>query len=69
MQAVSTLTGALGIDPAICSGKLTLAADDDWTTFANSVMTNRHADGPQGALYYAHFFWGSIAARAAAVLA
>ena len=68
LRAVSTVTGALGIDPDICSGKLQLVADNDWEAFAKEVVTGRHEDEPQGPQYYARFFWGAIAARAASAL-
>lgn len=68
LNAVSTVNGAIGIDPAICNGKLLLCADGDWDAFAGLVVkaAGIHADMP--AAYFEHFYWGYSTQKAAAFI-
>jgi polysaccharide biosynthesis protein PslH len=68
MNAVSTTSGAAGIDPTICDGKLGIAPDRDWDAFAGHVAMSGHLSTPMGAAYYRHFYWGSAAAKAASFI-
>jgi polysaccharide biosynthesis protein PslH len=67
-NAVSTTTGAIGVDPAICQGKLLLAPDNDWLMFSKKVVeaVSIHADISSS--YYEHFYWGYSTKRAAAFI-
>lgn len=65
LNAVSTANGALGIDPALCNGKLLICPDNDWGAFAKSIRQSikMKADTPQA--FYDNFYWNNIAERAA----
>ena len=66
-SVVSTKSGAWGIPVEITGGKMKLCGDDDWENFAAQVVTfTREATIP-GA-FFDHFYWGNIAAKAAAWL-
>lgn len=67
LNAVSTVNGAIGVDPAICNGKLTLT-NDQLHGFAEAVVRAAAytADTPAG--YFQHFYWGDIAHTAARFL-
>ena len=65
MNAVSTQTGAIGVDAGICNGKLLLAPDTNWVEFVNKMkegMLVQHTIPPE---YYVHFYWKNIARKAA----
>lgn len=67
LSVVSTDTGAIGIPVNATGGKMKLVADNDWVAFAGEVTrTNTGLNTPQD--FYDHFYWGNIAAKAAAVL-
>jgi polysaccharide biosynthesis protein PslH len=65
LNAVSTLHGALGIDPTICNGKLFLSEDNDWYSFTELIprAAIMEADIPHS--YFDHFYWGYTTQRAA----
>jgi len=68
LNAVSTRTGAIGVDPAICNGKLLLVEDGDWDGFINKIVlaAGVRADTPPA--YFAHFYWGNSTRKAAAFI-
>jgi polysaccharide biosynthesis protein PslH len=68
LNAVSTETGAIGVDAGICGGKLVICTDGDWQAFANSVARaiEIHASTPDS--FYRVFYWENIARRAAAFI-
>lgn len=66
-NAVSTLSGAIGVDPALCNGKLRLTRD----TLEDFVPEVKRAARYQADLppaFFRHFYWGDIARQAAAVI-
>jgi polysaccharide biosynthesis protein PslH len=65
LSAVSARSGAIGIDPAWCNGKLLVCEDHAWENFAELVVKaiGIKADTPK--LYFEHFFWGTIAEKTA----
>ena len=63
-NAVSTNTGAIGVDPSICNGKLLLVNDNDWAAFSNNVVKATDYTGEIGDAFAAHFYWGYITSRA-----
>jgi hypothetical protein len=65
MNAVSTITGAVGINPEICNGKLLLAADNDWNGFADLIVRATHITADTPSAYFDHFYWGNSTRRAA----
>lgn len=57
LNAVSTENGAIGVDPALCNGKLMVSPNEDWKLFVNNIIAaaGRQADiGPE---YFDHFYW------------
>ncbi|MDP4131892.1 MAG: glycosyltransferase [Bacteroidota bacterium] len=64
LNAVSTESGSVGVDPLLCGGKLQVCKDEDWMAFADSIIqgTEKKRDVP--ARFYDHFYWGNITRRA-----
>lgn len=58
LSAVSVRNGAIGVDPALCGGKLLIAENADWTSFADLVVTaaSQKLDTPPE--WFTHFYWG-----------
>jgi hypothetical protein len=65
MDAVSTQNGAIGVDPSICNGKLTIVKDADWNAFADAVHCASLNTTHISYRYFQHFYWNDIAKRAA----
>ena len=65
MNAVSTAKGAIGVDPAICNNKLIVIDGKNWAAFADAVYRLSLNKNHITQLYFEHFYWGDIAARAA----
>ncbi|MBS1600120.1 MAG: glycosyltransferase [Bacteroidetes bacterium] len=65
MNAVSTINGAIGVNPDKCNGKLLICKGSDWESFAELVIdaVSIHADTPPA--YFEHFYWGYSTKRAA----
>lgn len=63
-NVVSTTNGAIGVDPALCNGKLFIVPDNDWNLFAEKtiIASNMIADISDG--YYSHFYWGNSTKKA-----
>jgi hypothetical protein len=57
-NAVSTISGATGVDPAICNGKLLLSEDDDWQKFVDQIIIASKISNDMKEEFYAHFYWG-----------
>ena len=64
-NAVSTRNGAIGVDPAICNGKLLVVADNDQKLFAEGIFQVSRIQADTGAEFFQHFFEENIARRAA----
>ena len=65
LNAVSTQWGALGIDPAICNGKLLLAKNLDWAGFVKLVTKAALIRREIPPAYFQHFYWGYSTRKAA----
>jgi len=65
LNAVSTINGAIGINPDYCNGKLLVSPDNDWQSFAELIIqaTGIHADISNA--YFEHFYWGYTTKKAA----
>jgi polysaccharide biosynthesis protein PslH len=68
LNAVSTDSGAVGINPELCNGKLLVTADNDWPAFANAIelAVSVKADIPDR--YFQHFYWGHAIRKALAAI-
>jgi len=67
-NAVSTVNGAIGVDPGICNGKLLLVPDNDWMSFSRKVMEAISISAEIKSAYYEHFYWGYSTGKAAAFI-
>ncbi len=67
VTSVTTTSGAFGIPSKVTGNKLTIIADNDWGAFSAAIIScNLQSETP--AAFYKHFYWGSIARQAAAVI-
>jgi polysaccharide biosynthesis protein PslH len=65
-NAVSTSNGSIGVDVAICNGKLYIA--DTWGNFAAYILEAATNQNLILNNYFEYFFWGNIAKKAETVL-
>ncbi|MEP6615681.1 MAG: glycosyltransferase family 4 protein [Ginsengibacter sp.] len=65
LPAVSTVNGAIGVDPSLCNGKLLLSGNSEWQDFTenmkNAILIKEEIPGK----YFDHFSWTNISAKAA----
>ena len=64
-NAVSTVNGAIGVDPALCNGKLIIVEDNIWESFANEIIAASTINADISPEYYRHFYWGYSTKKAA----
>ena len=57
---VSTVTGATGINQAVCGSKLILIKDNDWKGFAKAILDNIQVTSVTPQLYYDYYYWGNV---------
>ncbi len=63
LSAVSTISGAIGIDAAMTGNKLLQVKDGDWTAFAQATaLMDSSKNIP--ATFYENFYWKNIVAKA-----
>ncbi|HEY2648320.1 MAG TPA: glycosyltransferase family 4 protein, partial [Puia sp.] len=65
LNTVSTDNGAIGLDPALCNGKLIVCPDSDWNSFAEAVARAISMKAQMPPDFYIQFYWGNITKRAA----
>lgn len=65
LNAVSTVNGAIGVDPSRCNGKLLISDVDDWKSFAENMQRAVNIDAEIPSVYFDHFNWQHIAMKAA----
>ena len=65
LNVVSTENGAIGVDPGLCNGKLIICPDDDWNSFAESIIRSVDITTTTPTDFYDHFYWANITKRAA----
>jgi glycosyltransferase involved in cell wall biosynthesis len=58
LNAVSTENGAIGVNPALCNGKLLVSGNDDWDQFASNIVTATKIKADIPPEYFRHFYWG-----------
>lgn len=68
LNAVSTENGAIGVDPALCGGKLLITEDGNWGAFADAIVQIAALRTPVPPAYFDHFYWGNITKKAAAAI-
>jgi polysaccharide biosynthesis protein PslH len=59
-SAISSETGANGVDKDATGNKLVIIPDDSWKQFAQAIIDNKNYDSPTPAVYYQHYYWGNI---------
>lgn len=64
MNVVSTCNGAIGVDPALCNGKL-IITDNQLTGFGEAIQKAAQVRATIPVTYFHHFYWNNIAAKAA----
>ena len=67
-NAVSTMSGAWGINPGLTNGKLSIVPDSDWAAFAKAAVqiAANSTDTPQA--FFEHFYWGNIISKVVGIL-
>jgi glycosyltransferase involved in cell wall biosynthesis len=65
LNVVSTQSGAIGIDPLLCPGKLAVCPDRDWEAFAYAVVEMAAIRTNISPAFYDQFYWANITRRAA----
>lgn len=60
-SVVSSATGAVGIDKAVCGNKLFVVNDNDWRSFGAEVIRNAEQAGiPTPGIFYEKYSWDNI---------
>ena len=67
LSSVTTRNGAVGIDAAITKDKMIIVEDEDWENFAAQIIQSKN-ESEISSEFFQQFYWGNIAAKAAAVL-
>lgn len=67
LSVISTKSGAIGFDEEIAGEKLNIVEDNDWITFASSIVTMNTKIQTSPA-FFENFYWDNIAKKAEAVL-
>jgi glycosyltransferase involved in cell wall biosynthesis len=67
-NSVSSVNGAIGVDPAKCNGKLIVTRDNDWESFTDAIVRVSEIDKDISPEYYQHFYWGYSTKKAAAFI-
>ena len=68
LNAVSTFNGSTGVNENICNGKLFLCENEHWQSFADKMEVATKTSESIPALFFEHFYWENIAAKAAAII-
>ncbi len=63
--AVSTVNGAIGVDPACTEGRLHIVPDRDWDAFTAAIIeAAKNRPNNRNMAFYKTFYWGNIAEQA-----
>lgn len=68
LNCVSTINGAIGVDPALCNGKLLLSEVGSWADFAKKMEESALIRSSIGQPFFDHFYWDNIAKKAACLI-
>ena len=69
MNAVSSTSGAFGVDAELTNGKLTVVADRDWQAFAKAVQQSAGRKEIIPPAFFESFYWENCVKRAVAFMA
>lgn len=64
LTSVSTATGATGIDPTLCNGKLLLSPDNDWPSFVSHIIAATRINATIPPKYFEYFYWDNSMKKA-----
>lgn len=67
LSVISTQSGAIGIPPEITGDKMYIVENEDWDRFSDLIKTIDPGERIP-TVYFDHFFWGKIVAKAAAAI-
>ncbi len=67
LSVISTRSGAIGIPASLTGKNMTIIEDNDWEGFAEMIL-RADTSAAIPAEFFGHFYWGNIAAKAAALL-
>ena len=67
LQVISTFSGAFGVNPEICDGRLILIKNNDWESFATALISTQKKPANLH-LFFNHFFWDNIAKNSVAMI-
>ena len=59
LTSVSTDNGAIGVDPAICNGKLIVSQDGDWEAFCNNILAAARLKADISPAFFRQFNWNA----------
>jgi polysaccharide biosynthesis protein PslH len=65
LNSVSTATGAIGVDPGLCNGKLIISQDHNWSMYTDAIIRAIGLKASMPDDFYQHFYWANITRRAA----
>ena len=68
LNVVSTKSGAIGVPLSLTGDKLITVTDADWHGFAKAILESDTANAIPAA-FFAHFYWGNIAAKVKTIIA
>jgi hypothetical protein len=67
LNVITTANGAIGVPLNYTGNKMSIVKENDWDLFAEEII-NCSAGSNIPDIFFTHFFWGDIAARAAAAI-
>ena len=68
LNVVSTPNGSIGVDPAVCDGKLLIAKEDNWNEFAEQMVAAARNMDNTPSDFFDFFYWDNIARKAAGLI-
>jgi glycosyltransferase involved in cell wall biosynthesis len=68
VNAVSTVNGAIGVNPEWCNGKLFVSGNSDWPTFVQNIIRASVYKADLGPVYFQQFYWGYSIKKALAFI-
>ena len=68
LNVVSSLNGAIGVEPEICNGKLLICENNAWDDFANKMQQACLYEANTPVQFFEHFYWGNITEKAADII-
>lgn len=64
LDVVSYRSGAIGVDPYLCNGKLLISEDGNWQQFAGQMVEAGKVKKDIPTSFFDYFYWGGIVEKA-----